>query len=387
MPVSPNKATFFAEGVESCLELDEQHDCPICMEHLDETSTELNQSANVYTSYSYTSVMSVPLGQHSVVVNVATTISETDLQAEQHDDHTPIKMICCCNCVFGRHCLEVWLKSGNSCPNCRAELFPMNASMDRLVNRIEEAFTAAVLSMARRHMDEVVHQDISEHDEDESLDDGLHPIEVAGAIVRDDENMESRVGMTIEDYQDETLRQQRIEQAQLEAQYDMARRYEARAEQAHESLRAEVELFYRLRPDLSLPGGVGQSIESLETNLEHIGRLYPEFFPHHGEDLNQAEDEDSSEAELAINYELAESLRLELEEVCRPLRSDLEHLRRHHPDLFLPNAEDLNQTEDEGSRRVEVEDLFEGLPNLFQPEDERSSGPEVEDLFEDIWTD
>ncbi|KAI5369076.1 hypothetical protein J4E82_010127 [Alternaria postmessia] len=165
----------------------------------------------------------------------------------------------------------------------------MNASMDRLVNRIQEAFTAAVLSMARRHMDEVVHQDISEHDEDESLDDGLHPIEVTGAI-------------------DETLRQQRIEQAQLEAQYDMARRYEARAEQAHESLRAEVEFFYRLRPDLSLPGGVGQSIESLETNLEHIGRLYPEFFPHHGEDLNQAEDEDSSEAELVRNYELAESL-------------------------------------------------------------------------------
>ena len=387
MPVFTSKATFFAEGVESCLELDEKHDCPICIEQLDETSPGPTQSANVYTSYRYTSVMSVPLGQHSVVVNVATTTSETDLQAEQHDDHTPIMMICCCNCVFGRHCLEVWLKSGNSCPNCRAELFPMNASMDRLVNRIEEAFTAAVLSMARRHMDEVVHQDISEHDEDESLDDGLHPIEVAGAIVRDDENMESRVGMTIEDYQAETLRQQRIEQAQLEARYDMARRYEARAEQAHESLRAEVELFYRLRPDLSLPGGVGQSIESLETNLEHIGRLYPEFFPHHGEDLNQAEDEDSSEAELAINYELAESLRLELEEVCRPLRSDLEHLRRHHPDLFLPNAEDLNQTEDEGSRRVEVEDLFEGLPNLFQPEDERSSGPEVEDLFEDIWTD
>jgi hypothetical protein len=188
--------------------------------------------------------------------------------------------------------------------------------------------------------------------------------------------------------QAETLRQQRIEQAQSEARFDMARRYcEAKIEEARESLRAEIELLYRLRPDLSLPGGVGQSIESINTNLDHIGRLYPEFFPPDGEDLNQAEDEDLSEAELARNVELAESLRLELEEVCRPLRSDLEYLRRHHPDLFLPNAEDPNQTEDEGSRRVEVEDLFEGLPNLFQPEDERSSGPEVEDLFEDIWTD
>ncbi|CAN9236366.1 unnamed protein product [Alternaria alternata] len=375
MPVFPNKATFFAEGIESCLELDEQHDCPIYIEQLDDTSPGPTQSANVYTSYSYTSVMSVPLGQHSVVVNVATTISETDLQAEQHDDHTSIKMICCCNCVFGRHCLEVWLKSGNSCPNCRAELFPMNASMDRLVNRIQEAFTAAVLSMARRHMDEVVHQDISEHNEDESLHDGFHPVAVTSGMVGDDENTESRVGMPIEDYQAGTLRQQRIEQAQSEARYDMARRYEARAEQAHESLRAEVELFYRLRPDLSLPGGVGQSIESLETNLEHIGRLYPEFFPHHGEDLNQAEDEDLSEAELARNYELAESL-----------RSDLEHLRRLHPDLFLPNGEDLNQTENECSSRVEVKDPFEGISDLFQPEDERSSGPRVEDFFEDIWT-
>ncbi|CAN9269823.1 unnamed protein product [Alternaria alternata] len=375
MPVFPNKATFFAEGIESCLELDEQHDCPICIEQLDDTSPGPTQSANVYTSYSYTSVMSVLLGQHSVVVNVATTISETDLQAEQHDDHTSIKMICCCNCVFGRHCLEVWLKSGNSCPNCRAELFPMNASMDRLVNRIQEAFTAAVLSMARRHMDEVVHQDISEHNEDESLHDGFHPVAVTSGMVGDDENTESRVGMPIEDYQAGTLRQQRIEQAQSEARYDMARRYEARAEQAHESLRAEVELFYRLRPDLSLPGGVGQSIESLETNLEHIGRLYPEFFPHHGEDLNQAEDEDLSEAELARNYELAESL-----------RSDLEHLRRLHPDLFLPNGEDLNQTENECSSRVEVKDPFEGISDLFQPEDERSSGPRVEDFFEDIWT-
>ncbi|CAN9176355.1 unnamed protein product [Alternaria alternata] len=375
MPVFPNKATFFAEGIESCLELDEQHDCPICIEQLDDTSPGPTQSANVYTSYSYTSVMSVPLGQHSVVVNVATTISETDLQAEQHDDHTSIKMICCCNCVFGRHCLEVWLKSGNSCPNCRAELFPMNASMDRLVNRIQEAFTAAVLSMARRHMDEVVHQDISEHNEDESLHDGFHPVAVTSGMVGDDENTESRVGMPVEDYQAGTLRQQRIEQAQSEARYDMARRYEARAEQAHESLRAEVELFYRLRSDLSLPGGVGQSIESLETNLEHIGRLYPEFFPHHGEDLNQAEDEDLSEAELARNYELAESL-----------RSDLEHLRRLHPDLFLPNGEDLNQTENECSSRVEVKDPFEGISDLFQPEDERSSGPRVEDFFEDIWT-
>ncbi|KAH8642231.1 hypothetical protein IG631_05173 [Alternaria alternata] len=286
MPVFPNKATFFAEGVKSCLELDEQHDCPICIEQLDETSPRPIQSGNVYTSYSYTSVMSVPLGPHSVVVNVATTISETDLQAEQHDDHTPIKMICCCDQVFGRHCLEVWLKSGNSCPNCRAELFPMNASMDRLVNRIQEAFTAAVLSMARRHMDEVVHQDISKHDEDESLTDGFHPVAVTSGMVRDDVNTESRVGTPIEDHQAETLRKQRVGQAQLEARYDMARRYEARAEQAHESLRAEVELFYRLRPDLSLPGGVGQSIESLETNLEYIGRLYPEFFPHHGEDLN-----------------------------------------------------------------------------------------------------
>jgi hypothetical protein len=386
MPVFPNKATFFAEGVESCLELDEQHDCPICIEHLDETSPEPIQSANVYTSYRYTSMMSVPHGQHSVVVNVTTTISETDLQAEQHDDHIPIKMICCCNNVFGRRCLEVWLNDRNSCPTCRAELFPMNPTM-HMLNRIQEAFTTAVLSTVRRHMDEVVHQDISEHNEDESLDDGFHPVAVTSGMVRDDENTESRVGMPIEDHLAETLRQQRIEQAQLEARYDMARRYEARAEQAHESLRAEVELFYRLRPNSSLPGGVGQSIESLEINLEHIGRLYPEFFPHHGEDLNQAEDEDSSEAELARNYELAESLRLELEEVCRPLRSDLEHLRRFHPDLFLPDAEDLNQTEDEGLRRVEVEDLFEGLSNLFQPEDERSSGPEVEDLFEDIWTD
>ncbi|CAN9262164.1 unnamed protein product [Alternaria alternata] len=251
----------------------------------------------------------------------------------------------------------------------------MNASMDRLVNRIQEAFTAAVLSMARRHMDEVVHQDISEHNEDESLHDGFHPVAVTSGMVGDDENTESRVGMPIEDYQAGTLRQQRIEQAQSEARYDMARRYEARAEQAHESLRAEVELFYRLRPDLSLPGGVGQSIESLETNLEHIGRLYPEFFPHHGEDLNQAEDEDLSEAELARNYELAESL-----------RSDLEHLRRLHPDLFLPNGEDLNQTENECSSRVEVKDPFEGISDLFQPEDERSSGPRVEDFFEDIWT-
>ncbi|CAN9234757.1 unnamed protein product [Alternaria sp. RS040] len=48
MPVFPNKVTFFAEGVESCFELDEQHDCPICMEHLDETSPELNLSANVW---------------------------------------------------------------------------------------------------------------------------------------------------------------------------------------------------------------------------------------------------------------------------------------------------------------------------------------------------
>lgn len=168
----------------------------------------------------------------------------------------------------------------------------------------------------------------------------------------------------------------------------MARRYcEAKAEQALESLRAEIELFYRLRPDLSLPGGVGRSIESINTNLDHIGRLYPEFFPPDGEDLNQAEDEDLSEAELARNVELAESLRLELEDICRPLRSDLEHLRRFHPDLFLPDAGDLNQTEDEGLRRVEVEDLFEGMSNLFQPEDERSSGPEVEDLFEDMWTD
>ena len=188
--------------------------------------------------------------------------------------------------------------------------------------------------------------------------------------------------------QAETLQQQRIEQAQSEALYDMARRYcEVKAEQARESLRAEIELFYRLRPDLSLPGGVGQSIESINANLDHIGRLYPEFFPPDGEDLNQAEDEDLSEAELARNVELAESLRLELEDICRPLRSDLEHLRRHHPDLFLPGAEDLNQTEDEGSRRVEVEDLFEGMSNLFQPEDECSSGLEVEDLFEGIWTD
>lgn len=191
--------------------------------------------------------MSVPREQRSVIVNVTTTISEADLQAEQHNDHTPIKMICCCNNIFGRHCLEVWLNDRNSCPTCRAELFPMNPTM-HMLNRVQEAFMAAVLSTHRRYMGEVVHQDISEHDEDELL-------------------------------------------------------------------------------------------------------------------------------------------RLELEEVCRPLRSDLEHLRRLHPDLFLPDAEDLNQTEDERLRRVEVEDQFEGMSNLFQPEDARSSGPEVEDLFEDIWTD
>lgn len=186
----------------------------------------------------------------------------------------------------------------------------------------------------------------------------------------------------------EALRQRRIEQAHSEARFDMARRFvETKIEEARESLRADIESLYRLRPDLSLPRGMGQSVESINAKLDHIGRLYPEFFPPDGEDLNQAEDEDLSEAELARNVELAVSLRLELEEVCRPLRSDLEHLRRHHPDLFLPNAEDPNQTEDEGSRRVEVEDLFEGMSNLFQPEDERSSGPEVEDLFEDMWTD
>jgi hypothetical protein len=188
--------------------------------------------------------------------------------------------------------------------------------------------------------------------------------------------------------QAETLQQQRIEQAQSEALYAMARRYcEAKAEQARESLRAEIELFYRLRPDLSPPGGVGQSIESINANLDHIGRLYSEFFPPDGEDLNQADDEDLSEAELARNVELAESLRLELEDICRPLRSDLEHLRRHHPDLFLPGAEDLNQTEDEGSRRVEVEDLFEGMSNLFQPEDKQVFDLRSTRTFEDMWTD
>jgi hypothetical protein len=130
MSIYATKAVFFAEGMTPYPIPHGKPDCPICMEELD--SEENNTVLAVTTVF---------------------TVDTNNSRAEPIEDHLPIKVPCCGN-ILGRHCLKVWLKTGNSCPFCRAEFFPKCVARHRLVTMVETAVGTAAETAIRRAIDE-----------------------------------------------------------------------------------------------------------------------------------------------------------------------------------------------------------------------------------------
>jgi hypothetical protein len=81
----------------------------------------------------------------NTVMDTSAPRPATTAPASAQEDHTPIK-VSCCNNVFGRQCLEFWLRRNNTCPFSRAELFPRISTRDRLVDAVEAAVASAIRS-------------------------------------------------------------------------------------------------------------------------------------------------------------------------------------------------------------------------------------------------
>jgi hypothetical protein len=146
MSIYATKAAFFAEGMTPCPIPYGKPDCTICMEKFDSDENET-----------------------ILAVTTVSTVDTNNSRAEPIEDHSPIRVPCCSN-VLGRHCLELWLKTGNSCPFCRAEFFPKCTIRHRLANMVETAVRTAVETAMRRAIDEYLDERRGDEAPDEDPD-------------------------------------------------------------------------------------------------------------------------------------------------------------------------------------------------------------------------
>jgi hypothetical protein len=157
-------------------------------------------------------------------------------------------MVSCCNNVFGRHCLEIWLKSNNSCPLCRAELFPVNAAADRLAAIIQAAITTAVRRTVDQYfLEELEHRHNSEDQEQEEEFDASNWVaETLYELHGGDVQNGGTVG-TVQNHQAQLVQQQLMTQRTQEQAAAALARHDAEAldaanvQQPYESLRLHIE--------------------------------------------------------------------------------------------------------------------------------------------------
>jgi hypothetical protein len=157
MSLYRSKSAFFASGMKSCPIPPSQPSCPICIEALHPDDVEIPSTGSA--------VEAVQIPNTIAVSNV--TVADIDNpHAEPAEDHSPVKVSCCKN-VFGRHCLEFWLVTKNSCPFCRAEFFPNPVPQDRLLTLLQDAVEAAVLTAVETYLDERGREEEGEEQEQE----------------------------------------------------------------------------------------------------------------------------------------------------------------------------------------------------------------------------